>query len=868
MKRIFLCILLALSMLLADVNAIAEENPGTEYNKEAVGMLSMLNIISVFDDNDDFSTQAYVTREEFCVYLSRALKIEAIAEAEQVFSDVPKESESAECINAMYDRGIVSGYAGEFRPKDVIKYNEAIKMLVSALNYNHNGSLEYPTGHLRMASSLAITKNVHATEQLTKGAAAQLIYNAMKAPFMELEYIEGTNPVFKSNSDESVLTQVYDIYKGKGVVLANGISSLVSGAVPKKNDEVLIENTIYKVGKSNVSDLLGHYIEFYYQKMDNEEYEIVMITKDDIEELVINSNQNISFGSNTYNYDDADGKRKRAHLASDFRLTYNFDYPASGFTAAMMVPAMGRIKLVKSASGGDYSAVIIESYVNHVVAGVDIENEIIYYKDSTNTDLKIGDITIFNAEGKEIGLSAINEWNIVSVLMSSDGTKGFLYVSDKEIEGKVTAIGSTDEPKITISSISYYADPSVLPSIEMGKNFKVYFDYNGNIASIRKSVSDGLRYAYLVKVKKDRNYNGTGEERVWVNLFDDNGEQKKYYLTEKVRINDTKYTIVDNTITTLLGLTENIVKYQTNSSGEIDKMYVYDPINDTAKKYIHVLQDDTTAHYWNLKQRSFDGKVTVENGIPVFAIPSGSTNADDYRIVGLGSFENDKTATAKIYTMGDNVYGEVIIKDSAAVDSITRPIAIVKKLIRAMNEDGDVCVKMVLLYNGTEQEFFVDDEITYRASGTTDTTHYNSENLIGNVGKGDIIKVGFNHRDEINNIWHIYNYSSGVFIDATNRYEPQSGALFRSANRCVLGYAYRKIDGLLRFTPSLPTYSTEPTDLENSLLSAFRIYVVDADGVHMGNENDIVDYKSAGSSCSKIIVHTMWADPEDIIIIK
>ena len=252
-------------------------------------------------------------------------------------------------------------------------------------------------------------------------------------------------------------------------------------------------------------------------------------------------------------------------------------------------------------------------------------------------------------------------------------------------------------------------------------------------------------------------------------------------------------------------------------------MYVYDPVGDTEKKYIHILQDDSAVHYWNLKQRSFDGKVTVEAGIPVFVIPSDTFGTEDYKIVGLDSFENDRTATAKIYTMGDNVYGEAILRDSASSDSITRPVAVVKKLVRTVTDDGNTCVKMELLYKGTEQEFLVDDEITYRASDTTDITHYSGDNLIGNVGKGDIIKIGLNHKGEINNVWHIYNYAHSRFITDTGVYEPQDGALFRSSNRCALGYAYSKKDGLLRLTHTLPPFAAEPADLENSLLSEFRI---------------------------------------------
>ena len=862
MRKVFLSILLALSMLLANINVIAKDNSDAEF-KEAVELLSMLNIISVYDTNDDFSTQAYVTREEFCVYLSRAFKFEASAGEKQVFSDIPQDSELSQYINAMYNRGIVEGDGGYFRPRDIITYNEAIKMLVIALNYNYASQLGgYPTGYLKIALSLGITKNVPAFDRLTKGAAAQLIYNSMTAPYMEIVRFEGSNPVFKSYRDESVLTELYDIYEGKGVVLANGLSSFVSGITPNGIEEVLIEDTIYKVGKSNASNLLGHYIEFYYLKNDYDEYEIVMITKDDAEELVINSNQNITFDNNTYRYDDAYGKKKRAGIASDFRLIYNFAYPSSGFTSANMVPAIGRVRLIRSKQSGDYDAVIIEDYTCHLVAGVDADNEIIYYKDGTKTDLNTRDFKIFNAEGKEIGISSIKEWNVVSAMMSTDGTKGTLYVSDKEIEGKVSAVGKADDPKVMIDAVQYNVNPDVLSSFEIGKNIKAYFDYNGNIAGIGKADTDGMKYAYLVRAWKDDDYNKTGEERVLVKVFDENGEQNKYCLAKKAKIND-KSDSVDDAASTLLGLTENIIKIKTNISGEIDRMYVYDPINDTEKKYIQLLQDDSAPHYWNLKQRCFDGKVTVKSDARVFAIPSDS-DVEDYRILGIDVFENDHQDTAKIYTTGDNAYGEVLIKNSAET-SVGRPVAIVKKVELALNEDNETCAKMKVFYNGAEQEYFLDEEIDYIGRDTD--SKFLSKDLIGVIGKGDVIKIGFNHKG-IKTIRHIYNYESDRFITDTNLDEPDSSAKYRSKNRCVYGYAYTNSDGLLRYTKNLPTDASEPTDLENALLSAFRIYIVDQRGVYYGNELDIIDYKSAGASCSKVIVHTMWGDSEDIIIIK
>ena len=893
MKKILLSIFLAVSIILTNISVIAEEEENAEY-QVALDFLSKMNIISIFDNNDDFSAQANVTREEFCVYLSRAFKIEAYDGVEQIFSDVPKDSELAQYVTAMYDRNIVSGYGGVFRPRDVITYNEAVKMLVSTLNYDFAAKVGgYPTGYLSIASSLGITKKVSASEYITKGTAAQLIYNAMLAPIMELAYIDGTTPVFKQNSDESMLTQLYDIYEGKGMILANSSASFVVGIGAIPNDAVLIENTIdnnytvYKVGNTNASDMLGHQIEFYYRETENDRYEIVSITKDDTEEIVLTSSQNIRFSNNVYTYDDDEGVRRRAYISSDSRLIYNSDYPLTGMTAETMDPnkmtigytvysTMARIRLLKTGNSSDYDVVIIEKYLNHIVSGVDVQNEVIYYKDSTKTDLKAADIRVLNADGKEIDISTIKEWNIVSVLMNTAGTRGVLYVSDKELEGTVSAVGDPDEPKVIISSAIYHADPSVLPNLEAGKDAKVYFDYNGNIAGVGEATSTGLKYGYLFKVKKDKNFNGTGDERVLVEIFNEKGEQKKYYLTEKVKINDVKDT-VDNNISTLTGLAENIVKYKVNSSGDIDRMYIY---SATSTKYIHMLQNDTSSYIWTASQRFFGGQVTMESGAPVFSIPKDgtgaySTNPDEYKILGLNSFKDDGSVKAKVFTMGDNIFGEVAVRD-ATTEGTNETLGIIKKVRNALNEDGEVCVQIEMFYGGSDVTYLVADEIVYRSNGYNDTVNYNSANLIGNLQKGDIVKINTNTNGEIKVIHHLYQYSTDTFIQPiTHKYEPQSvelsGVGYRSYHRCLYGYAYNKTKGLLRFTPTDPSTlpsGTEPTDLENALLSGFKIYVIDSEGVHNGSEKDIVDYKSAGNSCSKIIVHTMWANPRDIIIIK
>ena len=842
MKKI-ISIFLAVCMLLANISVIAEENAGTEY-KHAVELLSMLNVISVAEDNDDFSTQSFVTREEFCVYLSRAFKIEASSGAKQIFTDVDKDSALAPYISTLYDLGVISGYGGEFRPNDIVTYNEAVKMLVSALKYDYAADMGgYPTGYLRIASDLEITKGIYNVDRLTKGVAAQLIYNAMLAPVVEMSSIKETGFTLKTNKDKSVLTELYNIYEGKGVVLASGNASLASNTSLIEVDEVLIEDEIYKVGESNVSNLIGHYIEFLYLETDDE-FEIIRVLKDKGEEFVINSNQILNFEDNTYKYEDADGKTKKVKLNSDFLVMYNFDYPDSGFDSDMMEPDMGRVKLVKSGKGSGYTAVIIEECVNSLVAAVDVDKEVIYLKDRTSISLGAYDYVVLDATGKKIELSAIKEWNVVSMLTSSDGKKATVYVSNEELVGKTTKIGDAEEPYVTIGGTEYYVDPDVISKIDFNKEYVFYFDYCGNIAGVSEKDSDGLKYAYLLKCKIDDHYDPDGDDRVWVELFTEDGVEKRYYLSKKVRINDASYKEnPEGIVNSALNLSVKILKYKLDSNGEINTLYVYDATSD---KYIRQLFNGSA--YWNVKQRSFGGKVTMETSAPVFVVPEGY-DAEDYQVVDLNSFPNDKNATVKVYTMGDNVYGDVILRDSVSTN-YERPIAIVQKVIRTVDEYDDLCTKITVLYNGAVQEFTLA-----------------KEEYLGSVEEGDVIKISLNHMNQIQGILHIYDQSADNFEQSTNPYEPQSGAGYRSENRFYYGYAYDLTDGLLRYCKNIPTGNSRP-ETENALVSAFRIYIIDGPEIRMGNENDIRDYTSVGNSCSKIIVQTMWGDPEDIVIIE
>lgn len=864
MKKILISIFLAAAMILTNISVMAEKSENEKY-KEAIEFLSMLNIISVQEENDDFSAQTDVTREEFCIYLSRAFKVKGSYET-NVFSDLSQDSGLSQYIQALYEKGVVSGYGGAFRPKDFITYNEAIKMLVSILNYDYAASVGgYPDGYLRTASDLRITDKVHGANRITKGVAAQLIYNALNAPLMEVAGITMGDISFKSNSDKSVLMELYDIYEGKGVVMANEVSAFTAPVRVLKSGEVQIDNTVYKIGNSNADKLLGHYIKFYYLVSDDdEEYEIVKIIEDKSEEIVINSSHIIDYevATRTYKYEDENGKIKNITLDDDFLVMYNHDYPISNFTKEMMNPDLGRVKLISGGNGKNYSAVMIEEYENHIVSATDEKSETIYFSDGKNENNRRRELKIYDSNGQEIEISAINKWDVASVLCSSDRRKATVFISKNSIEGKVTKKGDASDPRVEIDGESYYVDTTVLSNIRVGKSAVFYFDYCGIIAGIKDIDSSDLRYAYVTEeAKMDEDYGENSEERAYVRLFDQDGTEKKLHMAKRVLINDASeknQEVIKNTWNSIVTSDKKIVKYKLNSDGEINALYTY----TDGREYIRQLFSGTA--YWNLKQRSFGGKVTMANDAIVFIIPG--TDVKDYKISGVNMFVNDKEASVTVYTMGDNVYGEVIVRNLSNT-SYERPIGIVTKVIDTLDEDEEISKKVTIMYNGSKEEFML-----------------TKNEILGNVSVGDVVKISLDHNNKIQNFLMVYDDKN--FIDTYTEngeekdnvsdgiLEPQGDDVgYRSQHRCYWGYAYDLTGGLLRYSnqelPNLYSDGFSPVT-ENALLSEFRIYVVDGKGISLGTEKDIKDYRSVKdkNECSRIIVHTMWGDPEDIIVIR
>lgn len=167
--------------------------PASESYAQAVSRLYDLGIIS--GDNDgNFHPDSMMTRAEYAAIICRTLGLTMEAQNEQdstKFTDVPSDYWASGFINVLSEKGMINGYEDNtFRPEDKITAEQAIKIIVSGLGYDSMAKARerYPIGYMIVAAQNGITNsiNCNVNEYVPRSVIAQLIYNALEVPLMQI----------------------------------------------------------------------------------------------------------------------------------------------------------------------------------------------------------------------------------------------------------------------------------------------------------------------------------------------------------------------------------------------------------------------------------------------------------------------------------------------------------------------------------------------------------------------------------------------------------------------------------------------------------------------------------------------------------
>ncbi len=517
MKKL-LSIILTLTVFLSVFTVVgaADEAVEVQIPEQYINNVEMLKALGIGDFSaKDFSGK--VTRGEFAQIIAGILNAKDMNVQHLPFLDVDKNSEYYNAICAVYSFGIMNGVsATEFNPDGFITYEQAIKCVVCVLGYGEIAG-EYPDGYVNMALKLKLLKNLGTnSDNFTWEKAIQLVINTFDVSIMTVHSAGTDSVVYQPDDKKTVLGVYHDIYKSKGKVTDNGITT-ITGQPVHGRDYMVVNNIAGLVGDEKLRSYIGKTVEFYYQADGTVTTILYFLPDTDTAgELVIKADDlakdSQKFTKTNIVYYNEGGKTINAKVNQYADMIYNGKSFPTFLVNDIKIDA-GTVTLIDNDNDSIYDLIVVEEYRDFIITAVDTV-------DMTITDEK-GNIYSYNPEkvhasfyNADLQIAGIEEFvngYIVSLFESKDGEYRKFVVSGKSATGVVDSFEEDEDGNVTISieGVPYEYAPTFLENIaggirdeffpKMGNNVKVYLNYEGKIASIDLAARDFL-YAYCLAI--------------------------------------------------------------------------------------------------------------------------------------------------------------------------------------------------------------------------------------------------------------------------------------------------------------------------------------------------------------------------------
>ncbi len=917
MKKVYrvLCLALAMVMLLSVSSVMAESKVFSDVKEtgkysEAIYTLTDFGIIKGDAGADTFRPEADISREEFSVIMTRFLGVEnlAVNTSTYPFNDVTPETCADWSIKATkiaYDMGIISGYGdGNFGPKDPVTYEQAVKMIVCALGYE-NAAVKmggWPTGYLTVAINNKITTGAeYANSQpAPRQIIAQLIYNAL-----EVNRVSST--ATDPNEKITILSEVLKLTKGKGVVTANGTTSVDSTGSSIKEDQIEIDvagvtpRPIFNAGTTNAADYLGKQVNFFYRE-ENGENVLASVRP-------TNSNKTLTFeaeyiksisSSKVEIYDDPDDTTEfEEYTLSSPKVIYNEKY-YSGTIDSTLIPTFGSITLMDYTGDGKYDIINIKDTRIFVVSTVNTAQNLLYnlYDQTSAGQISIAPssqrrITVTKG-GQPSNVSAIKVNDVLLVAESLDPSKSVLNIEivANQITGKVTAC-NVSEGLFTIAGKTYeaanaYMTYAASSPISIGDEVNFWINDNDIIlyAEVNSSTAtSSYSYGYLLGAENKTTGATTGT--VNVNLFTSSGKETTYKLASNVSINgvpcttpsaalsalDAANDVLDTNndkITNLdspTGLTTycQLIKYVVNTAGEIS--IILTPEIGTGSTFnVNKLTRATKYNSTAVKYSTTSGmlgNVLVDNSTIIFYVPTDRDDTDDYIVDKTSSLTTSLTYNFESYDKNEGVAKVIVVygSNTASATSPTAPVIIVSDIRETVNKESDVVHQVTGFRDGSE--------VTYKAI---------NRSVLSGFQAGDVLTVAFDSAGDISDAKLLYSASSQVVTTSPTDYSlymggdnagtvdaefmTVSGTVAERYNTQMLVAVNQMVDG----SGNLDTSGNWPVKFSSGTI--YYIFNPSNGKFTTGTYADIYAYDKANAGASKVFSFSSRGETKFVLIVN
>ena len=849
MIKKLISLLLLIALITAPVfpvqaaQAAQEEPAGTAALAEEpeVGLLTELHIF------DDETKTQIITNQGYILHILKLLHEEPIplGNAASIFPDV--KTNIAE-MNRAYMLGLATGKNGCLRPDEAITLQEAVVMLVKALGYKISAEQQggYPAGYIQAAGSLHLLDGVPDADMdapLTYPQAAALFQNALTAPIMHSKYT-GDAVEYVWEKDVTILSQYHHVFKKTGVIQANRYANISDAEYSLSAGEVVIGDERFLVGDTNASKMVGYKVLSYYQ-FDEEQDTATLLYLEDRSGRVLTVDAADLEPQNQINsiaYADKNGKTKTIRFPEDMVIIFNgkrcFD-----LTVQDLQPQSGSMTFIDNDADGRYEVMHLVSYAVCVVKSVVDQTKILDYYQKTQLDLEDLEYYTLTSGGEPIESASLGTWDVLSVARSKDGKIADILVSTQKITGQVTGLYE-DGVEIDGQEYDYlpvyaeYRKENPQNAEQARDMVQVYLDAGGRVAAIDLSWNIG-RTGLLVKAVIPEE----AEDDVLFTIFDRENGAVKYKAAKKVKIDGISYKSSQ-----VMGAVGNMkryydvvpILYDLNAKDEVTAIDTPE-IGPNERESLRPLCENETITYVR-EAHSFSARFFFGGSTMLTYIPEDAKNLDKYVVRSLDMVRGDMSKAMSAFAVGDSVIADIILiqeEGGQATVSNTEIFALVERIDMAINADDEPINILYAYKNGETLEVKTEDL-----------------EVLEGVEPGDVLFFELTAKNELKDCAEIYK--KGVL----GEFDTSLSGTGRLA-----GQVYAKEESIIGLSFSEDMHNPGTIQYVN-LFNRPPVYIYDSKTktVEIGSVEDILDYQSAGSNCSKVFVQTRFSVVKGVVI--
>lgn len=706
------------------------------------------------------------------------------------FSDVTEDTPYSHAISSCVTAGFIHGYEdGTFRPDQPVTGVEAAKIFVILAGYYSNAYYKggYTAGILRVANQLDLFSQTGITNPeayLTNKQAATMALNTLLCEYCAEVAYDEAGKVTYAKKGISVAEQYLKVIFDRGIMQSNGIVRIEEIAHDK--GMLTINGTQYSNDTPAWMELLGQYVEYFYDKETNRARSVVSDLSRS-KTLLLRTSEIIEYSGNRLTYTNEDDVSKTISISSDALYLVNGKPQLSYDLSKVKAMDNTEIYFVGNQTNKSYQIVFINQYTDYIVGRKSTDGTITDRFDGSKSIVLDEEnyekpFSILSANGSVLNYDNISQNNVISVLQG----EGFIRVK----VSKKTATGKLEQiflDHVTIAGKDYELSALYDTSdLNLGTEVTAYINAWNEIVYITEGIGDVQQYGYLYRcVKTD----GSFSSELRLKLYTITGEIKEFTVSGSVNIDNDKIKLSEIKDIPEQLTQPRLIGYIEDGNGKITQIFLPKTQAEIGEGKHGFYQAASKSNLtYHSSYSCFEGKQFVNDNTIYMQVGYNALNGIDEKWFAISSrsvLGNASYLVDIYYFDSTNEYANVVVSyENIQKVSYDSGIAVCKGIYNAVDENGNQVHAIEYFMNGKTTLSYLRDEV------------YKTSLREPKEGEGDLLRIFVNGDNYVTSAAWVYHegaLNSSLIKDN-----------YTASLRAELGYVAGVGSKILRVSSSTP----------------------------------------------------------------